>query len=191
MARLKYNAQLEQAIQDVEDDYTGEIQNPSHLRLTALAAHCIPLYTICCSVTALYYQQHMCSIGQPLSKWLVGHKMGKAVDPAETRAVFVVRFIVFICCVHLLCNSHIAHTACVLMCAAGVQDECACIGCKMCVWCASGTFRIDEQHGRSRVFAQWVDQEEKIEVSLFLVHSLYFHDVFGYNGLCLSKALYE
>lgn len=91
MARLKYNAQLEQAIQDVEDDYTG----------------------------------------QPLSKWLVGHKMGKAVDPAETRAVFV--------------------------------DECACIGCKMCVWCASGTFRIDEQHGRSRVFAQWVDQEEKIE----------------------------
>lgn len=57
--------------------------------------------------------------------------------------------------------------------AAGVQDECACIGCKMCVWCASGTFRIDEQHGRSRVFAQWVDQEEKIEVSLFLVHSSY------------------
>lgn len=46
-----------------------------------------------------------------------------------------------------------------------LQDECACIGCKMCVWCASGTFRIDEQHGRSRVFAQWVDHEEKIEVN--------------------------
>lgn len=28
--------------------------------------------------------------GEPLSKWLVGHKMGKNVDPAETRAVFVV-----------------------------------------------------------------------------------------------------
>lgn len=46
-----------------------------------------------------------------------------------------------------------------------LQDECACIGCKMCVWCASGTFRIDEQHGRSRVFAQWVDDETKIEVN--------------------------
>lgn len=44
----------------------------------------------------------MCSIGQPLSKWLVGHKMGKAVDPAETRAVFVVGFIVFICCATLI-----------------------------------------------------------------------------------------
>lgn len=55
MARLKYNAQLEQALQDVEDDYTGETQNPSHPRLTALAAHCILLHTICCSVTALYY----------------------------------------------------------------------------------------------------------------------------------------
>lgn len=47
-----------------------------------------------------------------------------------------------------------------------VQDECACIGCKMCVWCASGTFRIDQQHGRSRVFAQWVDDESKVEVVL-------------------------
>ena len=46
-----------------------------------------------------------------------------------------------------------------------LQDECACIGCKMCVWCASGTFRIDEQHGRSRVYAQWVDDETKIEVN--------------------------
>lgn len=46
-----------------------------------------------------------------------------------------------------------------------LQDECACIGCKMCVWCASGTFRIDKQHGRSRVFAQWVDDETKIEVN--------------------------
>ena len=34
----------------------------------------------------------------------------------------------------------------------------------MCVWCASGTFRIDPQHGRSRVYAQWVDNEDKIEV---------------------------
>lgn len=35
----------------------------------------------------------------------------------------------------------------------------------MCVWCASGTFRIDAQHGRSRVYAQWVDSEDKIEVT--------------------------
>ncbi|KAL3143444.1 hypothetical protein ABBQ38_002261 [Trebouxia sp. C0009 RCD-2024] len=91
VSRLRYNAQLEQALQDHEDDYSG----------------------------------------QPLSKWLVGHKMGKNVDPDESRAVFV--------------------------------DECACIGCKMCVWCASGTFRIDAQHGRSRVYAQWVDNEDKIE----------------------------
>ena len=30
------------------------------------------------------------SAGQPLSKWLVGHRMGKSEDPNESRAVFVV-----------------------------------------------------------------------------------------------------
>lgn len=33
-------------------------------------------------------------------------------------------------------------------------DEFSCIGCKMCVWCASATFRMENEHGRSRVFAQ-------------------------------------
>ena len=33
--------------------------------------------------------------GQPLSKWLVGHRMGKNVDPAESRAVFVVQLFSF------------------------------------------------------------------------------------------------
>lgn len=29
--------------------------------------------------------------GKALSKWLVNHPLGKATDPAESRAVFVVR----------------------------------------------------------------------------------------------------
>lgn len=32
-----------------------------------------------------------CHTGKPLSKWLVGHRMGKNEDPNERRAVFVVR----------------------------------------------------------------------------------------------------
>lgn len=31
--------------------------------------------------------------GKALSKWLVNHPLGKAKDPAESRAVFVVRVI--------------------------------------------------------------------------------------------------
>ncbi len=38
----------------------------------------------------------MFTADQPLSKWLVGHRMGKNVDPAETRAVFVVRLLLFL-----------------------------------------------------------------------------------------------
>jgi ferredoxin len=34
-------------------------------------------------------------------------------------------------------------------------DEHTCIGCKQCVWQAPATFRIENTHGRSRVFAQW------------------------------------
>ncbi len=43
-------------------------------------------------------------------------------------------------------------------------DEVSCIGCKQCVWCASATFRMEPEYGRSRVFAQWVDSEPKIQV---------------------------
>ncbi|BDA47700.1 probable chaperone protein DnaJ at N-terminal half [Coccomyxa sp. Obi] len=45
-------------------------------------------------------------------------------------------------------------------------DESACIGCKQCVWCASATFRIEPTHGRSRVFAQWIDNEDLIQASI-------------------------
>lgn len=30
----------------------------------------------------------------------------------------------------------------------------ACIGCKQCVWVAPATFRMEDTHGRSRVFGQ-------------------------------------
>jgi ferredoxin len=33
-------------------------------------------------------------------------------------------------------------------------DEITCIGCKNCVWQAPACFRIEPEHGRSRVFAQ-------------------------------------
>ena len=45
-----------------------------------------------------------------------------------------------------------------------MQDESACIGCKQCVWCASGVFRMEPEYGRSRVFAQWCDKEDNIQV---------------------------
>lgn len=53
IARMKYNAKLEQALQDDIDDYSGE----------------------------------------PLSKWMPSSnpKMAKNENPAENRAVFVVR----------------------------------------------------------------------------------------------------
>eukprot|EP00983_Pelagomonas_calceolata_P038292 1136742-Pelagomonas_calceolata.AAC.4 len=33
-------------------------------------------------------------------------------------------------------------------------DEFTCIGCKQCIWQAPATFRIEPEHGRSRVYAQ-------------------------------------
>lgn len=94
--RAKYNTQLEQALQDTDEEYTG----------------------------------------LPLSKWMptIAPRMAKNEDPGETRAVFV--------------------------------DEFTCIGCKQCVWCASATFRMEPDHGRSRVYAQWLDNEEKIQASI-------------------------
>lgn len=35
-----------------------------------------------------------------------------------------------------------------------------------CVWCASATFRMEPEHGRSRVYAQWLDTEDKIQASI-------------------------
>lgn len=72
--------------------------------------------------------------GQPYSKWLVNHKLGKNWDTNEERAVFV--------------------------------DEPSCIGCKQCVWIASGVYRLDPEHGRSRVFAQWANTEDDIQASM-------------------------
>ena len=45
-------------------------------------------------------------------------------------------------------------------------DEFTCIGCKQCVWAAPATFRMDDDHGRSRVFAQWLDAEDDIECAM-------------------------
>lgn len=45
-------------------------------------------------------------------------------------------------------------------------DECTCIGCKQCVWCAPATFRIEDDHGRSRVFGHWLDTEDDIQAAM-------------------------
>jgi len=89
-----YNAKLEQALKDDEEDF---------------------------------------SPNQTLSKWMptVNPVMAKNENPLESRAVFV--------------------------------DEFTCIGCKQCVWHAQATFRMEMEHGRSRVFAQWLDKEEHIQ----------------------------
>jgi ferredoxin len=49
---------------------------------------------------------------------------------------------------------------------AAFVDELTCIGCKQCVWEAPGTFRIEAEHGRSRVFAQWVDMEDSVTAAI-------------------------
>jgi len=92
--REAYNLELEQAIADSTDGYTGK----------------------------------------PLSKWAPGTGFGKNEDPNETRGVFV--------------------------------DENTCIGCKMCVWCAPATFRIEPDFGRSRVFGQWLDTEDDLQAAI-------------------------
>lgn len=45
-------------------------------------------------------------------------------------------------------------------------DECTCIGCKQCVWCAPATFRMEDDYGRSRVFGQWLDTEDDIQAAM-------------------------
>lgn len=45
-------------------------------------------------------------------------------------------------------------------------DEFTCIGCKQCVWAAPATFRMDDEHGRSRVYAQWLNDEDDIECAI-------------------------
>ena len=45
-------------------------------------------------------------------------------------------------------------------------DEFTCIGCKQCVWAAPATFRMDDDYGRSRVFAQWLNTEEEIDCAI-------------------------
>lgn len=93
-SRATYDLQLEQALRDDDDTFTGK----------------------------------------PLSKWLVGTDMSRAEDAHETRAVFV--------------------------------DEIACIGCKQCIFIAPATFRIEGEHGRSRVFAQWADNEDDTQAAI-------------------------
>ena len=45
-------------------------------------------------------------------------------------------------------------------------DEFTCIGCKQCVWAAPATFRMNEDYGRSRVFAQWLNDEDDIQQAI-------------------------
>jgi hypothetical protein len=33
----------------------------------------------------------------------------------------------------------------------------------MCVWCASATFRMEADHGRSRAWAQWLNTEDELQ----------------------------
>lgn len=45
-------------------------------------------------------------------------------------------------------------------------DEFTCIGCKQCVWQAPATFRMNDDYGRSRVFAQWLNDEDDIQCAI-------------------------
>lgn len=45
-------------------------------------------------------------------------------------------------------------------------DEVTCIGCTNCAMIAQSTFFMDSEHGRARVFQQWGDDDETIEVAI-------------------------
>jgi ferredoxin len=45
-------------------------------------------------------------------------------------------------------------------------DEHTCIGCTNCAMVAQSTFFMDEEHGRARVFQQWGDDEETIQIAI-------------------------
>jgi ferredoxin len=45
-------------------------------------------------------------------------------------------------------------------------DEHTCIGCTNCAMIAQSTFFMDSEHGRARVFQQWGDDDETIQVAI-------------------------
>lgn len=45
-------------------------------------------------------------------------------------------------------------------------DETACIGCYNCANVAQSTFFMESEHGRARVFDQWGDDDETIEIAI-------------------------
>jgi ferredoxin len=45
-------------------------------------------------------------------------------------------------------------------------DEHTCIGCTNCATIAQSTFFMQEDHGRARVFSQWGDDEETIQIAI-------------------------
>lgn len=108
----------------------------------------------------------------------MGTPQSRAPDATETRGVFVVSP----GCCPSACAPNTVHKVSTLTpkntvdsCGAArnatssvwlVQDELSCIGCKQCVWIAPRTFRIEADHGRSRAFAQWADNEDDTQARL-------------------------
>lgn len=45
-------------------------------------------------------------------------------------------------------------------------DEHTCIGCTHCAMVAQSTFFMEEEHGRARVFQQWGDDDETIQIAI-------------------------
>mmetsp|Transcript_7980 Transcript_7980/g.9331 ORF Transcript_7980/g.9331 Transcript_7980/m.9331 type:complete len:415 (+) Transcript_7980:537-1781(+) len=45
-------------------------------------------------------------------------------------------------------------------------DEVTCIGCTMCATAAMSTFFMEDEHGRARVFQQWGDDDETIQIAI-------------------------
>lgn len=46
------------------------------------------------------------------------------------------------------------------------MDEHTCIGCTNCAMIAQSTFFMDDEHGRARVFQQWGDDDETIQIAI-------------------------
>ena len=93
--RAAYNQELQQAILDETDGFTGDPDPPSRpstMRqlLTFSPEPPPPLPLLPPYPSDDEESAFLPCPGKPLSKWAVGTSMGKNEDPGETRAVFVV-----------------------------------------------------------------------------------------------------
>lgn len=70
-------------------------------------------------------------------------------------------------------------------------DEHTCIGCTNCAMIAQSTFYMNEEHGRARVFEQWGDDEETIQIAIETcpVDCIHYGRSLWWIGICFVTVM--